>query len=69
MFMLSYSSTVQHINCFPAFTQSRKPNGSHLMWAQTKYQSDFCHSGTSLLSCFIMGDNNGKLKTSLMLKI
>jgi len=30
MSMVSYLSTVQHVNCFPAFTQSHKPNRDHL---------------------------------------
>jgi len=49
--MPSYLNPLPAYNCFPTFTQSCKPNRGHLMWAQTKHQADFCHSGTYLLSC------------------
>jgi len=51
MFMPSYLNPLPAYNGFPAFTQSRKPNRGHLMRARSKYQADFCHSGTNLLSC------------------
>jgi len=53
MFMPSYLNPLPAYNCFPAFTQSRKPNRGHSMRAQTKYmyQDDFCHSGTYFLRC------------------
>jgi len=51
MFMPSYLNPLPAYNGFATFTQSRKPNRGHLMRTQTKYQADFCHSGTYLLSC------------------
>jgi len=50
MFMPSYLNPLPAYNCFLTFTQSRKPNRGDLMRAQIKYQADFCHSGTYLLS-------------------
>jgi len=50
MFMQSNLNPLPAYNCFPAFTQSRKQNRGHLMRVQTKYQVDFCHSGTYLLN-------------------
>jgi len=37
--MPSYLNLLPVYNCFPTFTQSRKPNSGHLMLAQTKYQA------------------------------
>jgi len=51
MSMPSYLNPFRHIDCFPAFTRSRKPKSGHLIRAQTKYQTNFCHFGTYLLSC------------------
>jgi len=51
MFVPLYLNSLPAYNCFPVFTQSRKSNRSHLMRAQAKYQTDFYHSGTYLLSC------------------
>jgi len=51
MFMPSYLNPLPAYNCFSAFTQARKPNRGDLMRTQSKYQANFCHSGTYLLSC------------------
>jgi len=37
--------------CFLAFIQSHKSSRGDLMRAQAKYQDDFCHWGTYLMSC------------------
>jgi len=40
----------RHIDCFSTFSRSRKPKSGHLMRAQTKYKTNFCHFGTYFLS-------------------